>query len=57
MLGQSSHGYGVTAFATYLALVAKDGRGVGVRTPDPRIKSPLLYQLSYASVWCVNQSR
>ena len=23
----------------------------GTRTPDPRIKNPLLYQLSYMSVW------
>ena len=27
---------------------AKDGRSVGARTPDPLIKSQLLYQLSYA---------
>jgi hypothetical protein len=31
--------------------VLLNGRGAGARTPDPRIKSPLLYQLSYTSVY------
>ena len=28
----------------------ENGRSVGIRTPDPLIKSQLLYQLSYAPV-------
>jgi hypothetical protein len=30
-------------------VIDQDGRGAGTRTPDPLIKSQLLYQLSYAS--------
>lgn len=36
-----------------LTLRAKDGRCAGDRTLDPRIKSPLLCQLSYASTMAV----
>ncbi len=31
--------------------LARCGGGGGYRTPDPRLMSPLLYQLSYTATW------
>ena len=31
------------------------GAHEGIRTPDPRLKRALLYQLSYMRIWCTRQ--
>ena len=42
--------YQLSYLATCASVKALDGRGAGIRTLDPVIKSHLLYQLSYAPI-------